>query len=224
MKVLFAVITCAANTAKANAQRGTWVPLVRGADVKFFLARQDREPLSDEVFLNCDDTYYGLPTKVRAAVTWALGHGYELVLRLDDDAYCFPDRLMVNLPTHHYVGHVNETPPTWCSGFAYWIDRKAMSHIFHAAVPAVNPDDPSTWAEDRWVGTVLREGGIEPAGNPDFVVADVTPRTGCITPTTQVACEFDETTMFDAHRVGREVARKRGSGRRPTRGDGTPFP
>ena len=67
MKILIAVVNCHKRLAYQQAIRNTWLPLVSGADVRFFLGPANREPKADEVFLYCDDSYQGLPPKFAAS-------------------------------------------------------------------------------------------------------------------------------------------------------------
>jgi len=164
MKPLIAVVTCEKFRSRADAQRQTWVPLIR-ADVRFFLGKQDRDPLPDEVFLDVPDDYHSLPQKVRAMNQWALANGYDKGLKLDDDTYVVPDRMMAAVPTQDYVGFLNATPPKpWCSGFCYWLSERAMRIIAAAEIPA------GEWAEDRWVGGVLYDHGIHPLYDRRFAL------------------------------------------------------
>jgi hypothetical protein len=158
-KVLLAVVTCGDPKFKerADVQREVWVPKVVGADVRFFLAKQDREPLPDEVFLDVPDDYKSLPTKVRAMQQWAVANGYQKVCKLDDDTLVMPERMLASIPEQDYAGYLNGTPPKpWCSGFCYWLSEKAMKIVAEAPIP------PEEWAEDRWVGGVLHGHGIKP--------------------------------------------------------------
>ena len=61
-KTLLALITCHTRQAYAQAQRETWIPSIPpGLDYKFFLGPSERIPREDEVFVQCDDSYWGLP-------------------------------------------------------------------------------------------------------------------------------------------------------------------
>jgi hypothetical protein len=249
-KILIAVVTCGAEkfAARAAAQRETWVKDVKGrADVRYFLARQAREPLEDEVFLDCDDSYKALPYKVRAMLVWALANGYTLVFKTDDDCYVRVDNLLLDPPRAHYVGHLNDTPPVWISGLGYWLSHKAMKIAAFATIPG------DEWAEDRWMGGVMRGAGIEPVDDPEIFPAGVTPCRLAITATTKVTCEFPPAEMHRAHdgpkgwkeraevaevkrhrqlakqeelrvRAAKQAQRdKAAAGRRPMRGDGSPL-
>lgn len=151
-KVLIAVITCHEFRHRADAQRTTWVPLVSGADVRFFVGTGARPQRTDEVFLDVRDDYVSLPYKVRAALRWALDHGYDYVFKTDDDVYVQPDRLLASDFRHDYVGPTGTDGQPYASGFAHWLSRAAMEQLVEADV-----DD---WAEDRWTGVVLERAGI----------------------------------------------------------------
>src|SRR5271156_6236369 len=110
IKILIAVVTCEKFKARADEQRATWVPRIQSADVRFFLAKQDRDPLPDEVFLDVSDDYNSLPSQVRAMFRGAGANGYQKVMKLDDDTYVHPDRMMANVPPQDYAGFLNATP------------------------------------------------------------------------------------------------------------------
>jgi hypothetical protein len=250
-KILIAVVTCGADKfrARANAQRATWVKDVgTRADVRYFMAFQaGKVPEQDEVYLDCDDAYPALPYKVRKMLQWALANGYTLVFKTDDDCYVKPDNLLRDLPRGHYVGHLNDTPPVWISGLGYWLSHRAMKIGAFAEIPK------DEWAEDRWMGGVMRAAGIRPVDDPEIYPAGVTPCRHAIRPTTKVTCEFPPDEMLKAHegprswreraasaevkrmkqtqremelqsRRDREEQRARvAAGRVPRRGDGSPL-
>lgn len=151
MRVLIAVVTCAARKAQADAQRATWVK-DSNYDVRFFLARQPRDSLPDEVFVDADDGYLGLPAKVRGVCRWAYAADYELMMKTDDDTVMFPGRVI--LPQGHYTGWKQEPcQDSYCAGVAYWLSRDAMRTIARAELT-------EEWAEDRWVGKTLTAAGF----------------------------------------------------------------
>src|SRR5579864_1077075 len=94
---LVAIVTCHKDKfiEQAEIQRQTWVPLCAkyGIDVKFFLGQSTRAPREDEVYLDVDDGYAGLPAKVQAMLAWAVAQGYDYILKTDDDVYIVPGRL-----------------------------------------------------------------------------------------------------------------------------------
>jgi hypothetical protein len=184
MKILIAVITCEKFKDRAEAQRATWIPGIKGADVRFFLGKPDYvcgaaigdyyfcinnkercggdhqytgRDENQSILLNAPDNYEALPYKTQAMIKWALANGYDKVFKTDDDTFLYPDRLMANIPEQHYTGFLNNMPPKpWCSGFGYWLSKKAMEIVSSATIPQ------DEWAEDRWVGGVLHDHGIFP--------------------------------------------------------------
>jgi hypothetical protein len=204
---LIAVVTCELYVARANACRRTWVTKIAGkADVLFFLAKQDREPMADEVFLDCDDDYHGLPRKVQLTFAWALAHDYTLVFKTDDDVFINPENLLGELPKKPYVGHHNPSNPNdggehekfaaptgWNSGMGYWLNKKAMTYVIAAAIPE------GEWAEDRWVGKVLYEQGIKPVNDVQIYPASCTPKVDAINANTKCTCEFTPDELQVAH-------------------------
>lgn len=224
-KILFAVITCGKFKDRADAQRETWVIEAKKfsyVDVKFFLGTQDREPLPDEVFLDVDDSYLGLPQKVQCAIQWARENDYTKMVKLDDDVFVFPDRLLASIPRADYVGQINGEPP-FCSGFCYWLSWKAMKYISAAELP----DDPQV-GEDRFVSTVLRDHGIRPTGDPQIYTASCLPRTADVNSNTKACAEFTPEELkklaegpkgwAERSRIAAEKARRHAM---ITRGDGT---
>lgn len=170
-KVLIAVVTCRAYRNRAEAQRRTWAKdMPEGLDLQFFVGQGSDEPLADEVALPVDDGYHGLPDKVQAVCRWALQRGYTHLLKVDDDAYVRPERVLANIPDADYGGRVrgpsgNHTrthpfqhkfwPAPYCSGLAYWLSAKAMKVIADAP-----PSEDA--AEDRRTGNLLLKAGITP--------------------------------------------------------------
>src|SRR5208337_1560110 len=168
MRKLIAVMTCHQKRAWADAQRTTWVKDVVGrgyADVKFFLGRVTPEPgratipPRDEVWLDVDDSYSGIPLKVQSICVWAREHCYDFTMKCDDDVYIIPDRLQcVPLEWMDYVGRFRTPygkvyPPHFASGFAYWLSARAAGLV---ADTPWNGD----WMDERFVATVLARHGL----------------------------------------------------------------
>ena len=159
------------SNARVEGIRATWQKDVRAfsryVDMKFFYGNppngndellHGRKP--DEIFLNVPDDYAHLPQKVQAIYRWALAHGYDYVFKADDDTFIYLDRLMSSgFERHDYIGYCSpdeqRNRERYASGGpGYWISKIAMELAVAATV-----DD---WAEDRWVGKVLRTKGIMP--------------------------------------------------------------
>lgn len=153
-KLLIAITTCHARRHQADAQRASWVQDVNPAmaDVRFFLGGFPHvEESGDTVLLPVDDSYEGLPAKVKATMEWARARDYWSVLKLDDDVYLVPERLKL-IPAGEYIGnfrmHTGKYPADYASGFAYWLGARATAAVAEAPLT----DDPN---EDRWVGNVM---------------------------------------------------------------------
>lgn len=155
MKILIAVVNCHKRLAYQQAIRDTWLPLVSGADVRFFLGPSEREPKPDEVFLDCDDSYQGLPSKVRGIVRWAYEHGYDYVLKCDDDVILDSEKMLASDFTgYDFVGRGNDTRTYPVPlGFCYWLSKKAMALLIDAELPNNNNDEV-------WVASNLAKGNI----------------------------------------------------------------
>jgi hypothetical protein len=124
-------------------------------DLKFFLGRGDRSPRDHEIYLDCDDSYYGLPEKVRKTYNWCYRAGYDQVIKVDDDVFVYLDRLLANLTDDSYRGYAIESDMKYASGTCYQLDRRAMKLVADAEIPQ------GEWREDRHVGTVLARNGIQ---------------------------------------------------------------
>lgn len=161
MKRLIAIITCHAERfrALANVQRRTWVPKVDFADVKFFLGSSMNGHVvggyptsSDEVWLDVDDGYMGLPSKIKAMFGWAAERGYESTFKTDDDVWLNPVHLRQCAIAADYTGRFRDPsgafPAFYASGFAYHLSLRAAERV---ASTVLNKD----WAEDRFIGNCL---------------------------------------------------------------------
>jgi len=132
-----------------------------GTDVRFFLGRGEHTDQPDEIILDCDDSYQGLPAKVQCIVKWALNNDYNYALKLDDDTVLDPVAMLNSgYDKHSYVGMAGHRPvlpsrPFFVAGgFAYWMDKKSMMLVAEAELPSNNYDE-------GWVASVLYEHGIE---------------------------------------------------------------
>ena len=165
MKPLIAVVTCHAHALHQQCIRETWLPMVQEADVKFFFGPSERTPKEDEVFLDCDDSYEGLPSKVQSIARWALDHGYENAAKLDDDVVIYPKQfLSTGFQQYDFVGRRNdlrEYPVPF--GFSYWMSRRSMQLVVDATLPADNNDE-------AWVTSTLSKAGIILHHEPRYVM------------------------------------------------------
>lgn len=155
MKILIAVVTCRTRRDWADLARSTWAKAPQDVDVRFFVGRGEPiETLNDEIYLECDDSYQGLPDKVREIVRWAIAHDYDYVLKCDDDVVLnIPKLLRSSFTGFDFTGHEcapkNQTP----YGFNYWLSNKAMNIVANDVLPSDNNDE-------AWVSRAMSRNGI----------------------------------------------------------------
>ena len=165
MRALLAMITCHTRQAYADSQRGTWLcKLPEGLDYRFFLGPSGRIPEKDEVFLDCDDSYMGLPSKVQAVCRWALEKGYDYIVKVDDDVILRPYELVAgDFQYHDFSGRLNGDRDSvqipW--GFCYTLSRRAMIIMADANLPKDNNDE-------AWCAHTLSTHGIVLHNQPRY--------------------------------------------------------
>ena len=167
MATLLAIINCHGRQGYSNAQRETWIPRIpAGLDYKFFLGPSVISPKQDEVFLNCNDTYGGLPNKVQEVVRWAREHGYESMAKIDDDVVLKPaEFLNSGFQNHDFTGHTNNDRAAvkipW--GFLYTLSKKAMEIMANAPLPY-------DFNDEAWCANTLAQHGIPLHHEPRYVL------------------------------------------------------
>lgn len=174
LKLLFAIVSCHKNRQRREDCRATWLKDLNGAaDYKFFLGQGTSVLEEDELQLDVPDDYNNLPIKVREICRWALEHGYDYMLKVDDDTYVFPERMFFNVVPHDYVGRHNVTSAAhcrkgFCSGFAYWLSRKAMEVMIYGK--------PDILWEDQWAGGWLSKHDILPHDDKRYHIGSMIPK------------------------------------------------
>lgn len=172
MRILIAIKSCQHYKARADAQRQTWIKdIPAGVDYKFFVGTTNQvfTPLPDQVVLGADDSYIGLPDKMRKACYWASQRQYDYVFFCDDDTYVVVDRLLAAIPTtKDYVGRLRGPsggwPAPYCSGFAYWLSAKALKIVAETKLTLDR-------ADDRHIGNLLQQAGVKGTLDPRYVVS-----------------------------------------------------
>lgn len=203
MKVLIAIVSCHKNLYLRECQRKTWVSEISKAiDFRFFIGIGESELTADEVKLDCPDDYTGLPAKVRAICQWAIDNEYDYLFKCDDDTYVRPDRLIqCGFEAHDYMGRLRPPSGAWKHDYAlggpgYWLSIRAMKAI---AAAELTEDT----IEDRWVGYVLHNKGIESHNENRFIVPQITGSDPTPRPFNKLitSCELHGTKMLDAHKL-----------------------
>jgi len=158
-KTLVAIINAHSRQGYQDAIRETWLPRVnpQGLDYRFFRGRgANRDPMSDEVFLDCGDGYDSLPEKIQKVMQWSLSYGYEFTLKLDDDTLLLPEKFLVSgYDLHDFVGNIigdgGQIVVPW--GFAWILSKTSMEIIVNEPLPDNNNDE-------YWVAYSLLKHGI----------------------------------------------------------------
>jgi Galactosyltransferase len=128
--------------------------------------------------LDVGDSYIDLCEKTRAICRYAVKHDYDWLLIVDDDVFVRVENLKVP-EEGDYVGRrlpddlLSNGRDHYCSGGFYWLSRCAFEIVARSHL------SKETWAEDRWVGQLLRDAGIRPT-NDDMAKCDPMP-CKCIT-------------------------------------------
>jgi hypothetical protein len=162
-KNLIAIMTCWRNQEAADAIRATWAKN-SPVEVRFILGQSKlrrRQPLPDELLFNVPDDYNGLVHKVKALITWAHEHGYDHILKVDDDCNFRPERIRFNAD---HAGHwapptplISGSGPNCPTGFihggsGYILSRRSMGVLAASPITSIS--------EDWWVTDTLNRNGI----------------------------------------------------------------
>jgi hypothetical protein len=218
-RVLIGILSCHQRKPGPNAQRKTWLKeaIRLAVEYRFFLGAPIQPPLpdprrqaslqtwkpilpmSDQVFLDCPDTYPQLPQKTRAMIRWAFDAGYDFLFKCDDDTYVNVERLLASgFEAHDYSGFVRTTSVFGNGkevshaqgGAGYWLSRKAMALI-------LQHDRTTEGAEDINVARTLKSLGISPVHDPHYQPAMATVPLPSNYQVTAHDCNPDD--MFEIH-------------------------
>lgn len=159
MRSLLAVVSAHTRPAFTKTLRETWIPLFheKDCDVKLFFGRgAGREPLEDEVFLDCDDSYEGLPEKVREILRWSYKNDYDKTLKCDDDVVIHPVRFREVLycggdfsgPQASLLGPFGKQIAV-PYGFCYWLSRRSMEIMVDSDLPTDNKGNDEWWVSRK---------------------------------------------------------------------------
>jgi len=135
-------------------------------------------PKPDEVVLHVPDDYAHIPYKTRANKRWALKEGFDFVFQCFPDTYIDLQRLMCSgFEKHSYIGKPGGYAGGGCG---YWTDKKASQIIADAPV--------TDWADDRWVGSLLKSHGIALHGDNRYADYPTHPTADNDAITSHLAC------------------------------------
>ena len=147
---------------QTQAVRETWgadVAAFENVDLRFFYGRPrdgyPRQPLADEIFLECPDAYGSLPKKTVGVCKYAADNGYKFVYKCDTDTYVNVEKLLIEILQNQfdYAGYLHGDV---CSGGPGYL----LSH-WACKVIATQGNNPVHWAEDVHVANTLKNAGIK---------------------------------------------------------------
>lgn len=148
---------------QTQAIRETWgkdiEPFKDQVDLRFFYGRPGagypRDPLPDEVFLECPDAYGSLPLKTVGVCDYVVAHGYKYVYKCDTDTACYIDKLLMEIMENKfdYAGFRHSEVAS--GGPGYLLSEYACRII------STQGRSPRHWAEDVHVSRVLAANNIQ---------------------------------------------------------------
>jgi glycosyltransferase involved in cell wall biosynthesis len=149
-----------------DAARETWLRTWGNSiPYKFILGHGCENPVKDEIILDVDDSYDGLPYKTRAARRWASESGYSHTFHCCTDTYVVVPRLLSSgFEKHAYFGAIMRDDHRLCTdrnvefaqgGGGYWLNREAGSVVASSEIPSW-----VKFADDVFVGDSLFKANI----------------------------------------------------------------
>lgn len=156
---------------RIDAVRQTWGQDVKAfsdyVDLRFFYGKPPDKTVRlkpDEISLDVPDDYHNLPFKMQAIYKWALQHGYEYIVKADDDTFLYIDRLLRSgFESYDQMGYFRcrcrdkNRCQDYITGMCYTLNKRALQIL--AATKPVH------WAEDCSTGKILRARRIKPTGH-----------------------------------------------------------
>lgn len=179
-KIFIAIVSCKKNGALRDAIRKTWLVGCPYRYSFFIGGTRPLNALSDEVYLDCPDTYEALAAKMMAIIDYVSVIDMDYLFKCDDDSYLNWHVISsVNIFGYDYIGRpVNcgdrsyffnrvssafrfpledELDVKYAAGMGYFLSKKAMQIILSVA--------PKSWDgkmrfEDEYLGDILFRAGI----------------------------------------------------------------
>jgi hypothetical protein len=168
MRPVILITSCSYHLDRNEKCRKTWLDTWGNlCDYRFVLGVGNTRRYDDELLVDVDDSYNGLPAKIQASHKWAMEQGYEPILKTDCDVYLHVARVLVHgLNKASYVG--NFYYDSFAMGSCYWLDAQATEILVNAPLPY--PGTPG--GDDVWVGQVMAEAGVSRMHEPRYWIGE----------------------------------------------------
>lgn len=166
MKPVILITSCSYRIDQNRQCRETWLKEWSSLiDYRFVFGTGNTPKYGDELIVEVDDSYNGLPAKIQKSHKWALEQGYDFILKTDVDVYMHIPRLLDSgFEQHAYSGNFYYTD--FAMGAAYWLNRYASEILINTPLPY--PGAPG--GDDVWVGAAMRENNIPHHHEPRYYV------------------------------------------------------
>jgi hypothetical protein len=147
-------------TERQSAVRETWWKHQAPAVCKFFMGRTatKEHEADDVVILDCGDKYlFDLQEKIQGMFRWALERDFDVVIKMDDDTFVYPD--LVPFLEKTDIDYGGCLYGGYCAGGGTGVvySRRAMEIAVNA--PPESFSEYRFW-EDRWFGEILHAAGV----------------------------------------------------------------
>jgi hypothetical protein len=151
MKKIF-IIICSCNKDKSlnlrKSCRSTWlVDIPKNINYKFFVGDGYGGDEDDVVNLDVDDSYWGLPNKVRRIYEWLFENGidFDYIFKCDDDTYVKTEKIHDLISDgHDFVGNVfldDESKKFASGGAGYFLSKSLLEKILKEKIPKRGLED-----------------------------------------------------------------------------------
>lgn len=149
-------------TERQQAVRDTWWKHQAPATCRFFMGKDavgQQWPDDVVVLPEVSDKYlYGLQEKIQGMAKWALDNDFDIMVKLDDDTFVFPDFVPFLLETNIEWGGLPYNEYCVSGGTGEIMGRRAMEAL--VKTPLESYPDKRFW-EDWWIGEIMRDAGLK---------------------------------------------------------------
>ena len=148
--------------------RRTWLPLAVNAGLHVRMLYGDNPQDSHcpdySWVMDCPDDYAHIAHKTKLGHAFALDAGFDHIFQCFADTYIHPQRLINSgFERYDYSGHFIGSTSEYAElgdyatgGSGYWLSKRASEIVVRAEFQHALEE----WADDLWVGRIMRDSGI----------------------------------------------------------------